>query len=156
PTALVLHTVDASTGNPLAGAGFRVKVKNGDGFATLSFRLQDDGSYFCDPDGSIQEVMTDGTGELRFYGLPLGDIWVEESITPEGYFPISAQKVTLTREHTSVEPFSLTITNYKFVKLGMDSDWWEFPALCLGILLLLGSGVTAVVLVRRRKRGLSA
>ena len=37
----------------------------------------------------------------------------------------------------------MTIKNSKFVKLGLDSDWWEFPALMTGI----GLGIGALVLV---------
>ena len=99
-------------------------------------------------------MITDGTGELVIYGLPLSEIWIEETVTPDGYFPISAQKVELTREHTNSEPLTFRIENHKFVKLGMDSDWWEFPALCSGILLLLGGLVAVAIFVAKKRKRL--
>ena len=96
--------------------------------------------------------MVDGNGEITMYGIPLGDIWVEECVTPDGYFPISAQKLTVTKEMSNDKPYTMTIKNNKFVKLGMDSDWWEFPALIGGIVLLLGGAAVGIVMIVRRKR----
>ena len=153
PTGLKIIKVDAKSGNPLAGAGFCLKVKGESDFEILKLRKKADGSFFYDPNGTITDMITDGTGELVIYGLPLSEIWIEETVTPDGYFPISAQKVELTREHTNSEPLTFRIENHKFVKLGMDSDWWEFPALCSGILLLLGGLVAvAIIVAKKRKR----
>ena len=148
--------LDASSGNPLMGAGFRIKIKGEHDFETLKFRALDDGSYFVDPDGSITDLMVDGNGEITMYGIPLGDIWVEECVTPDGYFPISAQKLTVTKEMSNSNPYTMTIKNNKFVKLGMDSDWWEFPALCGGILLLIAGAAVGIVMIVRRKRRMEA
>ncbi len=154
PTGLKIKKVDANSGNPLAGAGFCIKVMGKDDFEILKFRKEADGSYFFDPKGTTTDMITDGTGEITIYGLPLGTVWIEESITPDGYFPISAQKVELTKEHTLSNPFVIQIDNHKFVKLGMDSDWWEFPALCGGVLLLLGGLVAAAIVVAKKRRNL--
>ncbi|MBR2592605.1 MAG: hypothetical protein IKD62_06550, partial [Oscillospiraceae bacterium] len=154
PTGLKIKKIDAKSGNPLAGAGFCIKVQGESDFVILKFRKEADGSYFYDKNGTITDMVTDGTGEITIYGLPLGTVWIEESITPDGYFPISAQKVELTKENTNGNPFVIQIDNHKFVKLGMDSDWWEFPALCGGILLLLGGLVAALIIVVRKRRNL--
>ena len=45
----------------------------------------------------------------------------------------------------------MEIENSVFVKLGMDSDWWEFPALMLGIALALGGAVKLIVVKRKKK-----
>lgn len=152
PTGIKILKVDASSGNPLMGAGFRIKVKGENDFETLKFVVNSDGSYFCDPQGNVTDLMVDGNGEITLYGVPLGDIWVEECVTPDGYFPISAQKVTVTKEMSSDKPYTLRIENHKFVKLGMDSDWWEFPALCGGVLLLVAGAAVGIVMIVRRKR----
>jgi len=152
PTGIKIKKVDAASGNPLMGAGFQIKVKGENDFETLKFVANSDGSYFCDPNGNVTDLMVDGNGEITLYGVQLGEIWVEECMTPEGYFPISAQKLTVTKEMTDAAPYTLTIKNSKFVKLGMDSDWWEFPALCGGILLVVAAAVTAVVLFFRKRR----
>ena len=156
PTGIKILKIDASSGNPLMGAGFRIKIKGENDFETLKFRALDDGSYFVDPDGNITDLMVDGNGEITMYGVPLGDIWVEECVTPDGYFPISAQKLTVTKEMSNSNPYTMTIRNNKFVKLGMDSDWWEFPALCGGILLLIVGAAVGIVMIVRRKRRMEA
>ena len=154
PTGLKIIKVDAKSGNPLAGAGFCLKVKGESDFEILKLRKEADGSFFYDPNGTITDMITDGTGELTIYGLPLGEVWIEETVTPDGYFPISAQKVELTRENTNSDPLTFRIENHKFVKLGMDSDWWEFPALCSGVLLLLGGLVAAAIIVAKKRKRL--
>ena len=156
PTGIKILKVDASSGNPLMGVGFRIKVKGENDFETLKFVVNSDGSYFCDPQGNVTDLMVDGNGEITLYGVPLGDIWVEECVTPDGYFPISAQKVTVTKEMSSDKPYTLRIENHKFVKLGMDSDWWEFPALCGGVLLLVAGAAVGIVMIVRRKRRMEA
>ena len=150
PTGIRILKVDASDGRPLQGAGFRVKVKNGAGFGVLTFRRMEDGSFFCDPTGNVTDLTTDSGGRITLYGIPLGTVWFEEIVTPEGYFPISAQKLEVTGEMSAVRPYEMTIKNSKYVKLGMDSDWWEFPALCLGILTAMGG--TVFLLLRKRKK----
>ena len=151
PTGLKILKVDAKTGNPLTGAGFRIKMKDGLGFETLTFTQMEDGSFFFDENGTVMDMMVDVNGEIILYGLPLGDVWIEESIVPEGYFPISAQKAEITKETSFENPLVMEIENSVFVKLGMDSDWWEFPALMLGIALALGCAVTLIVVKRKKK-----
>lgn len=153
PTGLKIRKIDASTNNALTGAGFRIKVKTDDGFTALGFTHQQDGSYFYDENGTVFDLMVDTTGEITILGLPLGTVWIEESVTPDGYFPISSQKLEITKDMTSEDPHELTIKNSKYVKLGMDSDWWEFPALIIGILLVVGIGVFVFVRSRKRRRG---
>ena len=149
-TGLVISKIDASTSKPLTGAGFRIKMKDGLGFETLTFTKQTDGCFFFDPNGTVMDMSVDNNGKVTVYGLPVGDIWIEESIVPDGYFPIAAAHIKLENEHTSAKPFEITIKNNRSVKLGMDSDWWEFPALVFGALLLMGGGVFFVV--KRKKR----
>ena len=149
-TGLKILKVDAETGKPLEGAGFRIKVKHGLGFDTLKFIEQSDGSFFPDENGSVMDLKVNNKGEVVVYGLPMGNVWIEEAIVPEGYFPTSAVRVEITKEHTSAKPFEVTIKNSRSVKLGLDNDWWEIPAMIGGGVLLL-SGAAACVILRRRK-----
>jgi len=151
PTSIKLQKIDASSGNPLMGAGFEIKVKTDSGFESLKFVKNSDGSFFYDPQGNVTELMVDGMGEITLYGVPLGDIWVEETTVPDGYFPISAQQLTVTKEMSNDAPYVMTIKNHRFVKLGMNSDWWEFPALCGGVLLLMAGGVVAIIRIRKKR-----
>ena len=150
PTGLKILKVDAKTGNSLTGAGFRIKVKDGLGFETLTFTQTEDGGYFYDENGAVMDLMVDMNGEIMLYGLPLGSVWIEESIVPEGYFPNSAQKAEITTDTSFDNPLTLKIENSLFVKLGMDSDWWEFPAMMVGIALAIGGGIVFFI-IRRKK-----
>ena len=154
PTGLIIHKIDQESGNPLSGAGFRLKVRNGLGFTDLTFDRMDDGSYFYNAEGNGEytDLMVDGMGNLTIYGLPLGYVWIEEVVTPEGYFPIPAQKVEITEETTFESPIEFTIRNSKYIKLGMDSDWWEFPALVGGITLAVAGTVAYIVIASRKKK----
>lgn len=96
--------------------------------------------------------MVDGMGNLTIYGLPLGYVWIEEVVTPEGYFPIPAQKVEITEDTTFESPIEFTIRNSKYIKLGMDSDWWEFPALMGGIGLAVAGTVAYIAIASRKKK----
>ncbi len=96
------------------------------GFETLTFRKESNGSYFYDAKGSVMDMMTNGNGEIVIYGLP-GTVWIEESITPKGYFSDLRSKAEITKEHSFINPLIMTIKNSKFVKLGLDSDWWGVP-----------------------------
>lgn len=151
PTGIKIIKTDAANGEPLTGAGFRIKIKDGLGFATLSFTKQKDGSYVYDERGTSIDLMVDENGEIFILALPIGTMWIEESVTPEGYFPISAQKVEVTNGAYATSSLVVTIKNSKFVKLGMDSDWWEFPTLVGGGLLLISAAVYLVMRNRKKR-----
>lgn len=148
PTGVKLIKLDAETNKPLTGAGFRIKVKDGTGFSTLSFTKQEEGKYFFDGNGRETDLMVDKNGEVVILGLPMGTIWIEESVVPAGYFPVTARKAEITKETSALSPMVIKVPNSKSVKLGLDNDWWEIPAMIAGAVLLLGG---AVVLYVRRK-----
>ena len=148
PTGMKIIKLDAKTEKPLTGAGFRIKVKDGTGFATLSFTKQEDGKYSFDGNGRETDLMVDKNGEVVILGLPMGTIWIEESVVPAGYFPVTARKAEITKETSALSPMVIKVPNSKSVKLGLDNDWWEIPAMIAGAVLLLGG---AVVLYVRRK-----
>ncbi len=143
PTALNLYKVKSEDGAPLAGAGFTFKVANagGEGFETLTFARLDDGRYMVDDAGAITEIMVDDAGKISVVGLPLGDVHIEETTVPDGYFPIAPQKVTVTAENTIDVPLELTVKNDVFVKLGLDTDKYNvliaigFCILCAGVVV---------------------
>ena len=41
---------------------------------------QADGKYFYDAKGTVMDLMVDGNGETFIIGLPMGAIWIEESV----------------------------------------------------------------------------
>ncbi len=153
PTGIKVLKIDASTEKPISGAGFRFKVKDGLGFETLTFTKQDNGKYIYDAKGTVMDLMVDNNGEVYVHGLPLGDVWIEESVVPTGYFPVSARKIEVTSEMSAVKPLEIKIPNNKSVKLGMDTDWWELPAMIMGAVLLLGGGAFLVIKRRKKLRG---
>ena len=152
PTGIKIIKVDAKTEKPLTGAGFSIKVKDGLGFSTLTFTKQADGKYIFDKDGKDTVLMVDNNGEVVILGMPLGAVWIEESIVPAGYFPVTARKAEITKDTSALKPLEIKIPNSKSVKLGLDNDWWELPAMIAGALLLLG-GAAFLVINRRKKLG---
>ena len=151
PTGVKIIKTDATTGKPLTGAGFRIKVKDGLGFETLTFTKQEDGKYFYDAKGTVMDLMVDANGEAFILGLPMGAIWIEESVVPTGYFPVTARKAEITKETSADKPIEIKVPNNKSVKLGLDNDWWEFPAMICGCVLLLAGGVAFFIIKRRKK-----
>ena len=152
PTGIKIIKVDAKTEKPLTGAGFSIKVKDGIGFSTLTFTKQADGKYIFDKGGKDTVLMVDNNGEVIILGMPLGAVWIEESVVPSGYFPVTARKAEVTKDTSALKPLEIKIPNSKSVKLGLDNDWWELPAMITGALLLLG-GAAFLVIKRRKKLG---
>ena len=152
PTGIKILKTDAANDKPLKGAGFRIKVKNQLGFDTLKFTKQSDGSYFCDANGTETDLMVNDNGEAVILGVPLGAIWIEESVVPEGYFPVAARKAEITADHKAIAPMEISIPNSRSVKLGLDNDWWEIPAIVLGTLLAAGGAGWYVFVYRKKEQ----
>ena len=151
PTGVKIIKLDAATNQSLTGAGFCIKVKDGLGFATLSFTKQEDGKYFFDEKGKETDLMVDKNGEVVILGLPMGAIWIEESVVPKGYFPVTARKAEITKETSALSPMVIKVPNSKSVKLGLDNDWWEIPAMIAGAVLLPAGSIALLVIKRRNK-----
>jgi len=88
-----------------------VKVDASTGFRALTLTKQADGAFMLDESGSVTDLMVDKYGEALILGLPLGDVWIEESVVSEGYFPVSARKAEITRENSATKPMEIKITN---------------------------------------------
>lgn len=149
PTALKVHKVHEMTSKALTGAGFSFKTNDGLGFKTLVFTLLESGKYKFDQNGKETKLMVDDNGELFVIGLPLGDVWMEESVVPDGYFPAAPVKLTITKDHCVEEPLTITFPNSPFVKLGMDTDKYNV-IIAIGLALAGIGVVTWRVLARRR------
>lgn len=152
PTAFKLYKVREDNGKPLAGAGFTFKTKGLPFFSTLKFDKLADGEYIRSENGEYTELMTDAKGGLTVYGLPIGEVWVEESTVPKGFFPIAAFKVEITAGNWSKEPLTTTVKNAVFVKLGMDYDKYEYLYPYISAALLLSGGLAAFFIIRKKKR----
>ena len=83
----------------------------------------------------------------------MGAIWIEESVVPSGYFPVTARKAEITKETSAIKPIEIKVPNNRSVKLGMDNDWWELPAMIAGALLLLGGAAFFVIKRKRKMKG---
>ena len=149
PTALKVLKVHAETKKPLAGAGFSLKVKAGLGFKTLTFTKAEDGKYVFDEKGKDTKLMVNANGELLVIGVPLGEVWLEESVVPAGFFPVTARKLVMTEDYTFEVPFETTVENAPGVKLGIDSDKYNV-LIAIGI-TLLGAGVVTWRVIAAKK-----
>jgi uncharacterized surface anchored protein len=152
PTALHILKVKYEDNAPLSGAGF--KVKNWFGLKTLSFTLNDDGTYRYDADGEVKEILVDENGEAVVYGIPFGAYWLEESLVPAGYFPSAPVKITIGETNNIDIPFEAVIPNSVFVKLGLDRDRYNVP-IAISITLLTLAGLVFFLVRRKRKKGKS-
>ena len=72
---------------------------------------------------------------------------------PSGYFPVTARKAEITKETSAIKPIEIKVPNNRSVKLGMDNDWWELPAMIAGALLLLGGAAFFVIKRKRKMKG---
>lgn len=152
PTGLKVCKIHAVTKEPLAGAGFTLKVKNGLFFSALKFTQLKNGWYKADANGDVSELMVNENGEIMVIGLPFREVWLEETTVPKGYFPLPAQKLELTADHTFDMPLTVTVENNPAVKLGIDSDKYN-PLIAIGICALVIAGaVTKYVLWNKKLR----
>lgn len=157
PTSIKIYKVHAATNEPLTGAGFTFKVKDGEELKALSFTKNFNGAYVLDENGVETTLMVDELGELVLIGVPLGDVWIEESVVPEGFFPSPAYRVTITGEDTFEIPYQVTVQNTPSVPLGIDRDKYNVPiaiAICLmGIGVVTWRIAAAKKKVRRQNDG---
>ena len=150
PTAVKVLKIHETTKQPVTGAGFSFKVKDGLILKTLSFTQIEAGKYKYDANGKETKLMVDDKGELFVIGMPLGDVWMEESVVPKNFFPAAAVKFTITKDHCPDEPLTISIPNAPSVKLGLDTDKYNvFIAIGLAI---VGVGVVAWRVIARRKK----
>ena len=145
PTILEIYKVIYESNEPLTGAGF--KVKNYLGLNTLTFIKNEDGSYTLDKDGCVTEIVVDENGKAIVYGLPIGNYWLEESITPSGYYPTAPIKINISETNDMEAPYKAVIPNSVFVKLGLDRERYIIP-IVIGLIL----AATVLFYIKRKKR----
>ena len=146
PTILHIYKTKYEDGAPLTGAAFTVKGVLG--LTTYTFSITEDGAYRYDKDGTITEVPVDAEGFVEFQALPTGVYWLEETTVPDGYYPSAAQKVTITDENGTENPYTITIPNSIYVKLGHDYRQLVYGSAIGGLALL---GLTAFLFIKRKK-----
>ena len=146
PTILHIFKTKYEDGSTLSGAAF--KVKGVLGLITYTFSITEDGAYRYDKDGTITEVPVDADGYVEIQALPTGVYWMEETTVPDGYYPSAAQKVTLTDENGTENPYTITIPNSIYVKLGHDYRKLVYGGAIGGVVLL---SLTAFFIIKRKK-----
>jgi uncharacterized surface anchored protein len=151
PTELNLFKVDYETNGRLTGAGF--KIKNFLGLNVLNFDQDENGVYWFNKDGEVAEILVDDNGEAIIHGLPFGNYWIEESITPEGYYPTAPIKISITEDNDIDAPYEAIIANSLYVKLGLDRERWIYPSV-LGFMLMIVGGYVYVTVRRKKKEKL--
>jgi len=84
------------------------------------------------------------------HGLPFGNYWIEESITPDGYYPTAPIKITITEDNDIDAPYEALIANSVYVKLGLDRDRHNVP-IAIGIFVLIAGGILFWIIRKRKK-----
>ena len=103
----------------LAGAGFKV-FKGKDTKNALKFDATDTkGVYVYNPNGSVEEVVTNDNGQLVVKGLGLGDYEFKEVTAPSSY-TINEENATasLTKDGDTVSAVFTSETKMKDTKVG--------------------------------------
>lgn len=103
----------------LAGAGFKV-FKGKDTKNALKFDATDTkGVYVYNPNGSVEEVVTDDNGQLVVKGLGLGEYQFKEVTAPTSY-TINEKNATasLTKDGDTVSAVFTSTTSMKDTKVG--------------------------------------
>lgn len=150
PLALRIRKIHSVTKQPLAGAEFQLKA-DGDLNTLLRF-TEKGGVFWYDPKGTVTTITLNDECEALVYGLPVGKVHLEESKTPNGYFPIAPVACTITLEHASEAPLEVTVANAPAVRLGLDTDRYNV-AIALGSALVLLSALgVAWILHHGRKK----
>ena len=80
----------------------------------------------------------------------LGPYGSKNPLFRQATFPVTARKAEITKDTSALKPLEIKMPNSKSVKLGLDNDWWELPAMIAGALLLLGGA--AFLVIKRRKK----
>lgn len=78
---IVIKRVDAD-GNPVAGAKYKV-----DGIKATAVS-EERNEYVYDPNGSVDEFVTNESGIITILDVPVGDYTAREVFAPEGYNPL--------------------------------------------------------------------
>lgn len=148
PLALRIRKIHSVTKQPLAGAEFQLKA---DGDLNTPLRFTEKGGVFWyDPKGTVTTITLNDECEALVYGLPVGKVHLEESKTPNGYFPIAPVACTIALEHTSEAPLDVTVANAPAVRLGLDTDRYNVVLAAAGTILVM-AGIVVVLLKKRRK-----
>lgn len=147
PTALQIKKVN-EYGEPLTGAGFKIKAANAE--LELHFTKITDDWYQYDPVGKETEVLVNSEGFVLITGLPISDYWLEESTVPKGYFPIVPIKFYIADADTTDSPHMLDVPNSPFVNLGSKTT--RLSLIFATIAALAGVTVPAVWFLYRRHR----
>lgn len=150
---------DDTTGNELAGAGFRLysnEVCNAED--EIKLKMNDDGTYSRDfsTGASGVEMISNNKGQFNVKGLDAGTYYLKETKTPADYNPCGVTKVTITANHNGnrVEfdssKLSTTIINKKAGGITLPST----GGIGTTIFYVVGGGlmVAAIVLLVTKKR----
>lgn len=146
PLALRISKIHAKTGKPLKGAAFQLKIAG----VVAHFTVKD-GIYFYDAKGSVTTIELDGNAEALLHNIPLGQVTIEETVVPQGYFAAVPVTTEVKIEHTSENPLEIIVPNSPTVKLGFGSDQYNI-LFAVGLTLLAGGAFLFMGLRRRRQK----
>lgn len=94
---------DDTTGNELAGAGFRLYSDEAcHDEDEIKLKMNDDGTYSRDfsTDGKGVEMISGQDGQFNVKGLDAGTYYLKETKTPDGYGACADKKIVISATHT--------------------------------------------------------
>ena len=133
----------------LTGAVFQLKDESGN-----AVRLTErNGAYVVSASGTETEIRTDSGGKARILAIPEGQYTLTEIQAPDGYFPVTAQDLTVRNSHTASNPLTVEVIHTPEVRLGLDTDRYERVIFIAGIGLIAGGVIGLAVIAAKARRG---
>lgn len=149
---------DDTTGNELAGAGFRLySDKDCNAEDEIKLKMNDDGTYSRDfsTEGKGVEMLSNKDGQFNVKGLDAGTYYLKETKTPDGYGACANKEIVISATHDVNHVdlsgnLSTTIINKKAGGITLPST----GGIGTTIFYVVGGGlmVAAIVLLVTKKR----
>ncbi|NMM95147.1 SpaH/EbpB family LPXTG-anchored major pilin [Bifidobacterium oedipodis] len=139
---------DSEQGDALAGAGFRLYLKNGDttGAEVKLAKDDADGCYYpiADQTKDGVEMTSDDNGQFNIKGLDAGSYVIKETTTPAGYNTMADHPITIGATHTSEQA---TLTKESTMNNNMvNKPGSSLPSTGgMGTMILYAAGIAVVV-----------
>ena len=151
---------DDTTGNELAGAGFRLYSDEAcHDEDEIKLKMNDDGTYSRDfsTEGKGVEMISGQDGQFNVKGLDAGTYYLKETKTPDGYSACKVIPVTIKADHSRNDQVNLEGSNLTNDIVNIKDGGITLPStggIGTTLFYVVGGGlmVAAIVLLVTKKR----
>lgn len=151
---------DDTTGNELAGAGFRLYSNEAcNAEDEIKLKMNDDGTYSRDfsTEGKGVEMLSNKDGQFNVKGLDAGTYYLKETTPPAGYSACKVIPVTIKADHSRNDQVNLEGSNLTNDIVNIKAGGITLPStggIGTTLFYVVGGGlmVAAIVLLVTKKR----